>query len=145
MRLIVAKATEGKKRDGELVRAAGGVVLRGRPAAEVAVVHRPRYDDWSLPKGKLESGESFEQAALREIEEETGWRCRLGRRLGDRTYRDHKGRDKLVRWFLMEPLEGRFEPGDEVDEMRWLPLPEAIELLDYEHERSLLDELLSHR
>jgi 8-oxo-dGTP pyrophosphatase MutT (NUDIX family) len=142
---IMAPGAKRSKRDGKRVRAAGGVVLRGHPAAEVAVVHRPRYDDWSLPKGKLEAGESFEQAALREIEEETGWRCRLGRRLGDRTYRDQKGRDKLVRWFLMEPLEGRFEPGEEVDEMRWLPLAEAIELLDYEHERSLLEGLLTHR
>jgi 8-oxo-dGTP pyrophosphatase MutT (NUDIX family) len=143
---IVAKGKEGKKRPGGRVRAAGGVVLREAAAgSEVAVVHRPRYDDWSLPKGKLEADESFEQAALREIEEETGWRCRLGRRLGDRSYRDHKGRDKLVRWFLMEPLEGRFEPGEEVEEMRWLPPAEAIELLDYEHERSLLEELLSHR
>lgn len=123
------------------VEAAGGVVVK--PGAEplVAVVHRPRYDDWSLPKGKLERGEGFEQAALREVEEETGLRCKLGAELESNSYRDHKDRQKLVRWFLMEPLDadgGPFEPNDEVDELRWLSLPRAAALVDYEHDRLLL-------
>ena len=88
------------------VEAAGGVVVRTGAGPEVAVVHRPRYDDWSLPKGKLDPGESFEDAALREVEEETGVRCRLRGALEPSSYRDHKGREKLVRWFLMEPLAG---------------------------------------
>lgn len=129
------------------VSAAGGVVVRrGDGGARVAVVHRPRYDDWSLPKGKLEPGEQFEQAALREIEEETGCRCRLRGELEPSRYRDQKGRDKLVRWFLMEPLEGEptegsFEPDHEVDELRWLDPDEARRLVDYPHDRLLLSRL----
>ncbi len=103
------------------VEAAGGVVVRGDgEPLELVVVHRPRYDDWSLPKGKLESGERWEDAALREVEEETGLRCELGDELESARYRDRKGRDKLVRWWLMRPFEGGFEPNDEVDELRWL-------------------------
>ena len=121
------------------VAAAGGVVLRdGEDGTEVAVVHRPRYDDWSLPKGKLEPGEEWEAAALREVEEETGLRCELGRELPSARYRDRKGRDKLVRWWLMRPLEGEFVPGDEVDELRWLDRDRALELLHFEHDRDLV-------
>jgi 8-oxo-dGTP diphosphatase len=117
------------------VAAAGGVVIR---EGEVAVVHRPKYDDWSLPKGKLDPGEGWEEAALREVEEETGLRCELGRELESARYRDRKGRDKLVRWWLMRPVEGEFVPNDEVDELRWLPSAEALELLDYDHDRALV-------
>jgi 8-oxo-dGTP diphosphatase len=129
--------------EAERIEAAGGVIIRPGPAGEpeVAIVHRPRYDDWSLPKGKLESGESFKQAARREVEEETGYRCRLERELGASSYRDHKGRKKKVRLWLMSPVEGSFEANDEVDELRWLSPAEAIELLDYEHDRALLEGL----
>lgn len=129
--------------EAKRVEAAGGVIVRPGPAGqpEVAIVHRPRYDDWSLPKGKLESGESFEQAAEREVEEETGYRCRLERELGANSYRDHKGRRKRVRWWLMSVVEGGFEANEEVDELRWLVPAEAIELLDYEHDRALLEGL----
>lgn len=129
------------------VNAAGGLVRRmGEDGARIAVVHRPRYDDWSLPKGKLEPGESFEQAALREIEEETGCRCKVGEELEPSRYRDQKGRDKLVRWYLMEPLDGEpsagsFKPSEEVDELRWLDPAAAIELVDYDHDRMLLARL----
>ncbi len=126
------------------VEAAGGLVLRRRNGErQVAVVHRPRYDDWSLPKGKLDRGESFEGAALREVEEEAGVRCSLGRELPLSTYRDNKGRHKTVRWFLMELLPGEprapFEPNEEVDELRWLTPAEAIALVAYEHDRRLLE------
>ena len=122
------------------VRAAGGVVVRTGPdaAIEVVVVHRPRYDDWSLPKGKLEPGEGWADGALREVEEETGLRCELGEELGPVRYTDRKGRPKLVRWWLMSPLGGEFEAGDEVDEMRWCPAERAISLVDYEHDRELI-------
>jgi 8-oxo-dGTP diphosphatase len=120
------------------VLAAGGLVLRN---GDVAVVHRPRYDDWSLPKGKLDEGEDFEQAALREVEEETGLRCSLGRTLGDTTYRDRKDRLKLVRYFEMRPESGDFTPNDEVDELRWLPLAEARETLTYDFDRDLVAKL----
>ena len=121
------------------VRAAGGLVVRGGDAGrEVLLVHRPRYDDWSLPKGKLDAGESWEQAALREVREETGLRCELGEELGSARYRDRKGRTKLVRYWLMSPLEGSFEPNDEVDEVRWVNPRDAIAALAYEHDRRLV-------
>ena len=118
--------------------AAGGAIRRD---GEIVVVHRPRYDDWSLPKGKLDEGEDFEAAALREVEEETGLMCSISRTLGDATYRDNKGRAKLVRYFEMEPLEGNFFPNEEVDELRWVPLEEASRLLSYEFDRELIAEL----
>jgi 8-oxo-dGTP diphosphatase len=121
--------------------AAGGVVWRrgesGDP--EVALIHRPRYDDWSLPKGKLDEGEGFEDAALREVEEETGLRCRLGRFLGETTYTDRKDRQKLVRYWAMEPGDGEFAPNEEVDELRWVPLADAAPLLSYDFDRELLE------
>ena len=104
------------------VEAAGGAVVRD---GLVAIVHRPRYDDWTLPKGKLDRGESFEEAALREVEEETGLRCRLGRELPSTSYTDHKGREKRVRYWLMEAEGGEFIPNDETDELRWLEPDEA--------------------
>lgn len=118
------------------VLAAGGVVLRD---GEVAVVHRPRYDDWSLPKGKLDPGEDFEQAALREVEEETGLRCELGAELPSTYYTDSRGRPKRVRWWCMESVRGAFTPTDEVDEIRWLTRDEAAELLSYDRDQALLD------
>ena len=121
------------------VRAAGGLVVRGDDGREqVAVVHRPRYDDWSLPKGKLIEGEAWSEGALREVEEETGLRCELGPELPPSRYRDGKGRDKLVRLWLMRPVGGEFAPNDEVDELRWLEPEAALELLDYERDRDLV-------
>ena len=120
------------------VKAAGGVVTRD---GRVALVHRPKYDDWTLPKGKLDPGETFEQAALREVEEETGMRCRLGRELPSARYIDAKGRRKLVRYWQMEPLEGEFARNKEVDELRWADPGEARELLTYERDRDVLDSL----
>ena len=119
------------------VEAAGGVVLDDD--GRVALVHRPRYDDWSLPKGKLDSGESFEDAALREVEEETGMRCRLLDELDPVEYRDNKGRQKLVRYWLMAVDEDPgFMPNDEVDELRWVPPEKAVELLSYPHDAELV-------
>jgi 8-oxo-dGTP diphosphatase len=123
------------------VKASGGIVWRRTPggAVELVVVHRPRYDDWSLPKGKLAAGESWERAALREVEEEIGMRCRLGAELPPVSYRDNKGRAKVVRYWLMEPDGGaRFTPNDEVDEMRWVELPGADALLSYAHDAELV-------
>jgi 8-oxo-dGTP diphosphatase len=129
------------------VRAAGGVMLRRRRPARtrVAVIHRPKYMDWSLPKGKLEEGESFEQAALREVEEETGFKAKQLDELPPVSYLDRKGRSKLVRYWLMEPLEGSFEPHDEVDEVRWLTRREALKILTYDHDRELVDAAMRPR
>ena len=117
------------------VRAAGGVVMRGN---EVLLVHRPRYDDWTLPKGKLDPGESFEDAAVREVEEETGLRCRLVRELPSTEY-EVGGRPKTVRYWLMEPEdEAPFVPNDETDDLRWLPPDEARALLTYDRDRDVV-------
>jgi 8-oxo-dGTP diphosphatase len=120
------------------VLAAGGVVVRDD--GRIAVIHRPRYDDWSLPKGKLDPGESFEDGAVREVLEETGVRGRIVSELEPTNYVDRKGRDKLVRWYRME-LDGdpvAFAPNDEVDELRWLTPDEAGALLSYDHDRALV-------
>jgi 8-oxo-dGTP diphosphatase len=108
----------------------------------VAVVHRDRYDDWSLPKGKLDPGETWEQAALREVHEEIGLRCTLGRELEPVHYTDHKGRPKTVRYWVMEIESGEFEPNDEVDEVRWLAPVDAAQLLTYGHDRALMQEVV---
>jgi 8-oxo-(d)GTP phosphatase len=120
------------------VRAAGGIVVRDRT---VLVVHRPRYDDWSLPKGKSEVGESDEATALREVLEETGLECELEDELPSAAYVDSLGRPKFVRYWRMRAVGGEFVPGDEVDEVRWLRLEEARPLLTYEHDRAVLDGL----
>jgi len=123
-----------------LVRAAGGVVCRPGPVGlvEVAVIHRPAQDDWSLPKGKLETGETAEQAAVREVEEETGLRVRIVRPMGCTAYVDRRGRDKVVCYWVMWAEGGRFTPNDEVDQLRWLTVEEALELLSYSADRALL-------
>jgi 8-oxo-dGTP diphosphatase len=126
--------------DSEEVRAAGGLVVQD---GTVAVVHRPKYDDWSLPKGKLDPGESWEQAAVREVEEETGVRARIVAELAPSHYHDRKGRPKTVRWYRMEVEHaGTFAPGTEVDELRWLPPAEASALVSYDHDRELLATLV---
>jgi 8-oxo-dGTP pyrophosphatase MutT (NUDIX family)/phosphohistidine phosphatase SixA len=130
--------------DAPVVRAAGGIVVRrdrdgGR---EIALVHRPRYDDWTFPKGKLQPGETDEQTAIREVEEETGLHCRLGIDLGSVGYRDGEGRPKLVRYWAMEPGDGVFVPGEEVDELRWLALDRVGPTLTYDHDRGLFETYL---
>jgi 8-oxo-dGTP pyrophosphatase MutT (NUDIX family) len=119
------------------VRAAGGVIVRD---GRVAVVHRPRHADWSLPKGKLDDDETWEQAAVREVEEETGIRARIVGELESARYRDSRGRPKMVRWYRMEvDDEGAFAASAEVDELRWLTRDEALRLLSYPHDRALVE------
>jgi 8-oxo-dGTP diphosphatase len=125
------------------ISAAGGVLIRdGDGGREVAVIHRPKYMDWSLPKGKLEEGEGWLEAALREVEEETGYRCEASVELPRVSYLDRKGRRKLVRYWLMEPIEGEFNAHDEVDELRWVTQAEAGELLTYPHDKELVGKAL---
>jgi 8-oxo-dGTP diphosphatase len=127
-----------------VVRAAGGVVLRdGEQGPEVAVVHRPRYDDWSLPKGKRDPGETDEQCAVREVEEETGLRCVLGRELLPTRYVDRKGRPKVVRYWDMTVIGSRpFVANDEIDQVVWLPVDEAVQRLSYPHDVEVLANVL---
>ena len=108
----------------------------------VLIVHRPKYDDWTFPKGKLEEGETYEQALAREVEEETGWRGDLGAELEPTRYKDNQGRDKLVRWWEMW-ARGRhaWEPDDEVDDFMWVPLSEVDTFLTYELDRELAEEV----
>jgi 8-oxo-dGTP diphosphatase len=122
-----------------VVLAAGGIVTRDGGELEVLVVHRPRYDDWSFPKGKLANGETDEECALREVEEETGLRCELGAELGSTSYLDGRGRPKRVRYWLMSPAGGELAFRHEVDAARWVSVAEARELLTYEHDSQLLD------
>jgi 8-oxo-dGTP pyrophosphatase MutT (NUDIX family) len=130
-----------EQREPELVRAAGGVVTRtgrdGRP--ELLLVHRPRYDDWSLPKGKAVAGESDEACALREVEEETGLVCDIRGEVAVTEYEDSKGRPKRVRYFAMTPRTGsEAAPRNEVDAVRWLPPGRAIEMLTYARDRAIV-------
>lgn len=127
--------------DRAVVRGAGGVIVRhtahGEP--EVLLIHRSRRDDWTFPKGKLEPGESLQACALREVEEETGLRCLLEEELPSTSHVDHKGRLKIVRYWLMRPIAGDAEARYEVDMVRWLPPRRALRLLTYAHDRALLE------
>ena len=118
------------------VHAAGCVVWRRGPTGvEVLVVHRPRYDDWSLPKGKREPGETDEECARRELFEETGLTGELGPEVGQVHYTDHRGRAKQVRYWSVHVETAAFVPNDEVDDVRWLSPDAAATLLTYEHDR----------
>jgi 8-oxo-dGTP diphosphatase len=112
------------------------VVLRD---GRVLLIHRDRYDDWSLPKGKLEPGESFEEAALREVEEETGVRGTLGRYLGETSYATDHG-DKVVRWWSMT-TDDEAGISDEVDAVKWVAVDEAVEHLSYAGDRDVVSRL----
>lgn len=122
------------------MRAAGAVVLRDRDGVvEVLAIHRPRYDDWSLPKGKLDHGELHLDAARREVREETGYDCRLGAELPAVGYRDRFGRAKEVRyWVATVAGDQGFAATDEVDERRWVPARDADALLTYAADRDLV-------
>ena len=120
------------------VRAAGAVVLRGTTPVEVLVIHRPQYDDWTLPKGKVEAGESDETCAVREVEEETGLRVRLGRELPSVRWQDRNGDPKVCRYWLVDEFEGEAVGQHEVDVVEWMPLDEAMSRLSYPRDVEVL-------
>ncbi|MFV8310596.1 NUDIX hydrolase [Mycobacteroides chelonae] len=134
-------------RTGAAVLAAGAALWRYKEdtagAIEVALVHRPRYDDWSLPKGKLDPGETAAIAAVREIAEETGFSARLGRRLPSVSYPVAHG-TKRVRYWAAQALDGKFEANNEVDEIQWLPVARAIKTVSYAVDRKVLRNLAKH-
>jgi 8-oxo-dGTP pyrophosphatase MutT (NUDIX family) len=129
----------------EIVRAAGGVASRRRDGrVEVLLVHRPKYDDWSFPKGKNVAGESDDECAVREVEEETNLRVALGAELVSTTYVS-KGRPKQVRYWLVEPENpDEARPQNEVDALAWLTPDEADERLTYARDRNVLSSFLEH-
>ena len=127
--------------DSGLIRAAGGIVLRWQDGRqELLLVHRLAYGDWSLPKGKLASPqEAAEDTAVREVREETGLVCEIEFAAGSTRYRDQNGQPKVVRYWEMSTGGGAFVANAEVDQMLWLAVPEAIELLSYAHDRELIE------
>ena len=133
---------------GDVIRAAGGILWRpaaggnGPEPVEIAIIHRPRYDDWSIPKGKLNHGEIEIEGAVREVNEETGYRVSVGRPLGQVQYMKD-GRPKQVRYWAMRSEGGMFTPTREVDELRWLPVDEALDLLTQPRDREILSKFAS--
>ena len=125
------------------VRAAGGVIVRWTNGSEpeLLLIHRPRRNDWTFPKGKVESGETDEACALREVEEETGLRCELESELATTAHINSKGRLKEVRYWLMRPAGGEAAPRNEVDAVRWVSLARAAQMLTYQRDRDLLGSL----
>ncbi len=124
----------------DLIRAAGGVVVRvAGSRMEVACIYREARGDWTFPKGKLDLGETFEEAALREVHEESGMRCRVVRFVGTTNYTHRKGRPKIVAYFLMEVDGGEFEPNEEVDDLVWLGLDQVRPRLTWDRDQELFD------
>jgi 8-oxo-dGTP diphosphatase len=123
------------------VRAAGGLVIRrgDDDTIRLVLVHRPKYDDWSFPKGKQRRGETLLAAALREVREETGFLCVAEAPVGVTEYLDRGDRPKLVRYWVMNRVNGAFAPNDEVDAIAWLRPSEAVLRLSHDHDRELLE------
>ncbi|CQD21046.1 hydrolase, NUDIX family protein [Mycobacterium europaeum] len=142
------KSSSTARRPGSrIVYAAGAVLWRptdsSNPGLEVAVIHRPRYDDWSLPKGKVDPGETAPVAAVREVCEETGQHALLGRRLDMVSYPIEAGVKKVYYW-AARSTGGDFTPGNEVDQLVWVPVPEALNMLTYSHDRKMLRHFMKH-
>jgi 8-oxo-dGTP pyrophosphatase MutT (NUDIX family) len=149
-----ARNNEGQEIDpvsSDEVRAAGGVVWRfatrgtDDSAIELAIIHRPRYDDWSFPKGKLTAGESDLDGALREVFEETGSHVQVGRALGEVWYVNSAGRNKVVRYWAMQAIGGAFTPSKEVDDLRWVSVEAAEEVLTRDSDIEILKRFTSGR
>jgi 8-oxo-dGTP pyrophosphatase MutT (NUDIX family) len=125
----------------DLIRAAGGIVTRFVAAGrvEVACIYRESRGDWTFPKGKLDPGETFEQAALREVWEETGMTCQVERFVGTTNYTHRKGKPKIVAYYLMSVDEGEFAPTAEVDELVWMALEQVRSHLTWDRDQELFD------
>jgi 8-oxo-dGTP diphosphatase len=130
-----------KDAPNDLIRAAGGIVHRSVASgrAEIACIYREARGDWTFPKGKLDEGETFEQAALREVAEETGMNCHVLRFVGTTNYTHRKGKPKIVAYYLMAVGDGEFAPNAEVDELVWLPMEHVRSHLTWERDQELFD------
>jgi 8-oxo-(d)GTP phosphatase len=140
-------SSDARRAGSRIVHAAGAVLWRPtdstNPVLEIAVVHRPRYDDWSLPKGKVDPGETAPVAAVREVVEETGHHATLGRRLELVSYPIEAGVKKVYYW-AARSTGGEFTPGREVDELAWLPVADAMKRLNYSQDRKMLRHFAKH-
>jgi 8-oxo-dGTP pyrophosphatase MutT (NUDIX family) len=136
---MAPKSRKKDKQKSSVIRAGGGLVWReSLTGREIAIIHRSRYDDWTLPKGKLRKDETWEQAALREVEEETNCLARLEDFAGCSCYH-YEDLPKVVLYWHMQLLqEGEFTPSEEVDRLEWLPVEAALKKLSYSGERQLL-------
>jgi 8-oxo-dGTP pyrophosphatase MutT (NUDIX family) len=123
----------------DVIQAAGGLIWRNANGKkELAIIHRPKHDDWTLPKGKLEPGESWKEAALREVHEETGCQAEIENFAGCICY-NPKDIPKIVLYWNMKLIdEGNFKPNKEVDQVRWLKIEDALAMLGYQSERELI-------
>ncbi|MGH3577309.1 MAG: NUDIX hydrolase [Mycobacterium sp.] len=138
--------TSPERAEGKTVRAAGGVLWRPgnrESTVEIAVIHRPRYDDWSLPKGKPDTGETEPLTAVREVFEETGHRVHLGRRIATVSYPIEQGAKKVKYWSACS-IGGKFTPNGEVDDLVWLPAGAAMKKLTYGYDRKVLRRFTKH-
>jgi 8-oxo-dGTP pyrophosphatase MutT (NUDIX family)/phosphohistidine phosphatase SixA len=142
-------SSAGRRSGSRIVYAAGAVLWRQDTAnsanaeLEIAVIHRPRYDDWSLPKGKVDPGETAPVAAVRELFEETGHHGTLGRRVAMVSYPIDQGIKKVYYW-AAHSTGGEFTPGNEVDKLIWLPVADAMRKLDYAQDRKVLRRFAKH-
>lgn len=139
--LLTGELMIPKDAPDDLIRAAGGVVTRFVPGGrvEIACIYREARGDWTFPKGKLNEGETFEEAAVREVLEETGLHCRVVRFVGTTNYTHRKGKPKIVAYYLMNMDQGEFAPNDEVDELVWLPLERVRTHLTWDRDQELFD------
>jgi 8-oxo-dGTP pyrophosphatase MutT (NUDIX family) len=136
---MAPKSRKKDKQKSRVIKAGGGLVWRQSSLGkEIAIIHRPRYDDWTFPKGKLHKGETWEHAALREVEEETKCRASLGNFAGCSCYLYEDCPKVVLYWHMQLLEEGEFIPGEEVDHLEWLPVEAALKKLSYAGERQLL-------
>jgi 8-oxo-dGTP pyrophosphatase MutT (NUDIX family) len=136
-------AGASKSARAAVVLAAGGIVWRETARGpEVAIVHRPQHRDWTLPKGKLDPGESWQEAALREVEEETGLHPELGEFAGASSYMTNRAPKVVLYWHMHVEVTDKFAPHDpdEIDALEWLSVTDALPRLSYDRDRKILTE-----
>lgn len=135
-----------RQKNTEVVEAAGGVLWKETSSGrKLAIIHRQRYDDWSLPKGVREQGERWEETALREVLEETGFRAILGNFIGSASYliNQHCTPKVVLFWHMHAKNECRFKPNAEVDRLKWVSPKKALKILNYEDERTIITKAIN--